>query len=106
MSSLPKRVYIEESQVTNSEKTIVVVPSMSDVLFKQHVKKLYKEIENIEGEECEQRIIKDLLEGQDADIIIVKYLTKFGYLTNSIEGIEKIAKAIKNVKDNNKFNIL
>ncbi|CAG8713849.1 12144_t:CDS:2, partial [Gigaspora rosea] len=76
---------------------------MLDYLFKQQAEKLQEEIKDIEEYECHKRIIKELIEGQDIDIVIVKYSIKFTHWAETIEGIKGIAEAIKNIKDNNKF---
>ncbi|RIB06728.1 hypothetical protein C2G38_2216348 [Gigaspora rosea] len=99
-----KRICLDE---LNSEKVIVAkykkeLP-MLDFLFKQQAEKLQEEIKDIEAYECHKRIIKELIEGQDVDIIIVKYSIKFTHWAETIKGIKGIAEAIKNIKDNNKF---
>ncbi|RIB13242.1 hypothetical protein C2G38_2041128 [Gigaspora rosea] len=91
----------------NSEKVIVAkykkeLP-MLNYLFKQQAEKLQEKIKDIEEYECHKRIIKELTEGQNVGIVIVKYSVKFTHCAKTIEGIKEIAKAIKNIKDNNKF---
>ncbi|CAG8787533.1 23202_t:CDS:2, partial [Gigaspora rosea] len=77
--------------------------SMLDYLFKQQAKKLQEEIKDIEEYECHKRIIKELIESQDIDIVIAKYSITFTHWAETIERIKQIAEAIKNIKDNNKF---
>ncbi|CAG8777929.1 717_t:CDS:2, partial [Gigaspora rosea] len=77
-----KRICLDE---LNSEKVIVAkykkeLP-MLDFLFKQQAEKLQEEIKDIEAYECHKRIIKELIEGQDVDIIIKTIINiKIDYL--------------------------